>query len=277
MSNAGFSEGAVAFLDALGFKGIWKRKGVTPEALLGKLQAIADEVPDWLTSELRTRLAEMDTLPASVARFAASATFAFLSDTVVIGVPRTAGDCLVELIGQSDDARRLSAENFTILSAAILAQHVVRRMSQEPVPLAMRGCISYGEFAMTDRFVLGEAVDDAAEGEKVANAAIVWLHPSAAARWELDEHGNGRTQERIFRYPVPVKGKGTVDVPCVVPFGAESWEADPYRQRVLDTFDRASPDVLAKRRETERFLDAARTFSTPARLRAFRELFQGSS
>ena len=50
---------------------------------------------------------------------------------------------------------------------------------QEAPALAYRGCIAFGEFDMEEGFVIGGAVDEAAEHMEKAEGAFIWCAPSA--------------------------------------------------------------------------------------------------
>ena len=55
----------------------------------------------------------------------------------------------------------------------------VRAAALATKPVAYRGAVSVGYFAIEDNFILGPAVDEAAGLMEVADAAVVWLTPSA--------------------------------------------------------------------------------------------------
>jgi len=50
-----------------------------------------------------------------------------------------------------------------------------------PVPLAYRGAIAVGQFALDSHFCIGPAVDEAAGAMDLADAALVWLTPAPKA------------------------------------------------------------------------------------------------
>ncbi len=56
---------------------------------------------------------------------------------------------------------------------------------EEKPHLVMRGCISYGEFISDGNFIVGPAVDRAAEHMNIAEGAFVWLLPNVTALFEI--------------------------------------------------------------------------------------------
>jgi len=252
--TTGFVDGAVVFIDALGFKGIWARPDVRKDPLivLHKLRVLARALPSFLVKDL---LVVKWTEPSKEALRSVSdqIRLAFLSDTVVIGVSTGIKDAFVAAFGDFEDD--IAAGPFAVLCACVLTQLVVGRMGDEPVPLAMRGCISRGRFAIVDRFVLGPAVDEAAEAADLAEAAIVWLLPSASEEL-LPAMRHAHTI--VMPYRVPLKQGATLTAPCVIPF--YELKSDKERlahcERVLRTFDSRRLDVCVKREHTESFLEA---------------------
>jgi hypothetical protein len=232
--------GAIAMLDALGFKGIWRR--ATREAVIEKLQRLkekADERVGRLKSE------------SAVARLEINLDVAMLSDTIVIGVdcPRV----------QEQPKLRDDSPYLLLFAAAAAAAIMEEAAASEPL-LAYRGVITWGAFHMTDRFLVGEPIDEAAQLEKEAEAAVVWLAPSALAA--LTENRLGRDGLGFVPWAVPLKGGGSFETAVVNPF---HWLRGPENQeirgalegRLLSVFSSARLDVNVKRQHTQRFLEAA--------------------
>ncbi len=129
--------GAIALLDALGFKGIWKR--FPAEQILNTLATIQREV-----EELKAEESHMG-IPLVLEAH-------FFSDTIAISasIP-DAPDVDVDTCG---------ALLSSVAYGAGLAQAVAACF--EPL-LAYRGCIAVGKMATHGAFVIGEAVDEAAQ------------------------------------------------------------------------------------------------------------------
>ena len=106
----------------------------------------------------------------------------FLSDTIAIGI----WDCR-----DADMALGLMGE---LVDVAI--QSALRT---EPF-VNLRGVVTYGAFRIEGNFIVGPAVDEAAELEKAAEAALVWLAPSALTVCVDDNN------PYLARIAVPMKG-----------------------------------------------------------------------
>lgn len=140
MDRYQFREGAVVMMDALGFKGIWKH--FTLEDVVRKLHVIEKQVQE----------AEK-TWSLQVARqLGLGQRSTFLSDTIAIACA---------------DTQRPHAVVATAVAFAGMALHAggtdTAYGEHYAVQLAYRGAIAYGEFYMEDRYLVGEAVDEAAE------------------------------------------------------------------------------------------------------------------
>lgn len=138
-------QGVVAVLDALGFKGIWRRHD--PASVLARL-----------------KLAERG--EGMFGHQGYDGEIQFLSDTVVmtcgIQAEHSGLDCLLYV------SMRVAYFQSTMLDFA--GPH-----------LAYRGAITSGQFLADGNFVIGPAIDEAVEAEKLARGPFVWLTPSARA------------------------------------------------------------------------------------------------
>lgn len=156
-------KGVFAFLDCLGFKGIWRDNN--PAQVLEKLTRIEKSV-------------ELDFSPLalgfpSVDRARIIPKIALISDSIAISVrlvddQGSAINAPVELVGRS--------------CAYIIALN--RYFIEESPHFALRGCITYGEHLSSGKFVIGPAVDDAVELEQLPNGAFIWLAPKVAGYFE---------------------------------------------------------------------------------------------
>jgi len=157
-------EGAFALIDCLGFKGIWKSADAA--SLLQKLLRIEHTVHDRVVSGA----AEFNFLSYGPIRVHVR----LLSDTVAISLQYEARDGE----GPEDPQKNILV--------ALVCDSVVKVLDlfliEEPA-LVLRGCVTYGEHLSEGNFIVGPAVDDAAEYMDVAQGAFVWLHPTAAAKY----------------------------------------------------------------------------------------------
>lgn len=136
--------GVVVMLDALGFKGIWRR--FDAHAVVERLRSAQD-------SEGRFALHGFD------------AEFAFLSDTVVIACA----------FGERPPIEALYFASFRV------GYFLESMLTCDSPRLAYRGAVAAGDYVIDGTTIIGEAVDEAAEGEKQAEGPVVWLTESATA------------------------------------------------------------------------------------------------
>jgi hypothetical protein len=152
--------GAFALLDCLGFKGIWKH--VSPDSVIGKL----DSIEEWIgMGEWAKKLTFTTDNPNLI-----SGKLILLSDTIAVSVTK------------NDDAKGLPGL-IPIAFMVDLVEEIYTRFLVDKPHLLLRGCITYGEHLVSDRFIIGPAVDRAAEYEKLPNGAFVWLEPAAAKEY----------------------------------------------------------------------------------------------
>lgn len=233
--------GALAFIDVLGFKGIWKR--ADPDALLDKLRRTLhdtrDSVDDW------------NMLPAGLDRFV-NVQAAFLSDTVAMGVAVT----------RVPEHAHYSAGALALRTLLLHVNELVRSFAVTEPPLAVRGCITIGKFIIDDQFILGPAVDQAAAHEREAEGAFVWLDPACRRLVQTEPmlaDIDGLARMGLCPYSVPLKQGKQFSTYVVVPFTPQVAfdEMPKIAERILSTFDSPALDVVIKRDSTKRFLDEA--------------------
>jgi hypothetical protein len=119
-----------------------------------------------------------------------------------------------------------------------------------------RGVVTFGEAAIEENFVVGPAVDEAAEAMNAAQGALVWLTPSALGVFRPSEPA----VHPLVGYEVPLKGGDRLPSYCVNPF--EPTESAETIMRLRDAAagsftGTGSLDVAVKKNNTLHFLDAA--------------------
>lgn len=247
--------GAIALIDVLGFKGIGER--YQPEAVIQSLQALVEASQDDTRKATDGAATTIDFI-SSIA----------LSDTVVFGLCAKsveAANAALEARGEAElftfDAQSL--DSWTIWHMGNFLAHLMRRALTGEVPFAFRGAVAFGSFGMTDRYLIGEAVDEAAMFHERPDGAIVGLAPSAA-RFEQAQVPSAVS--KFIKYQIPTKektgGPGTPwDTWAVLPWG----ELDEPTLDLIDLFTRTivtdNPEMAAevsrKRENTLAFLGAA--------------------
>lgn len=204
--GAKMQRGAVALLDALGFKGIWRREnGVKPAQLVAKMRRALEAARDVHEAAIELPIAE---IPGHVRMH-------FLSDTIV---------AVVEPTKSSD--RPSPLDEIEILCAGIA--EFTEYMMIKPPELAYRGAIAFGDFLIDDPFILGPAVDEAAEAERLAEGAFVWLCPSALSQLGKDQPAG------TLEYAVPMKGGQTFRTFVVPPVWIDPEVSAEQIRRGLD-------------------------------------------
>ena len=152
----GMQEGAFALLDCLGFKGVWRRV-TDADQIVSKFQEIASRQDTVLAGFLSGHRSD-DKQKLQVA---------FLSDSVAIGLRFEEGQENPHLRG------------FVVAYIVSIVNELIRRFALDPIPLALRGCVTYGQFRMEGNLIVGPAVDEAAEFHSAPQGAFVWLAPAA--------------------------------------------------------------------------------------------------
>lgn len=150
----------------------------------------------------------------------------------------------------------------------LLASQILRFGAVLLPGLAYRGCISVGEFAIDDTFILGPAIDEAAEG------ALVWFTDSTseAQRWsdervaelmkqqfnvteDYARHVLTHVDSGYVRYSVPMTEGPPRDTFAIHPFERDSSAETKEQliQAILATFG-TDPKFSGKKQNTEAFL-----------------------
>jgi hypothetical protein len=263
---ASMKDGAFAIIDCLGFRGIWKT--IDPQAIIEKMEGLHQ----WASSPA---FAEGDRfLNENKERYTVRATI--LSDTIVASV--------------TENDRMAPALDFIALKLLVqFVEEINRRFMEEEPIIPLRGCITFGEHLMTDRFIIGPAVDRAAEYEKLANGAFIWLDPAASKVYEQYRefmiHMTKLSDDQItrlrsnpssaeieaaitaasfecgrmdhFKYDVPLKGGDRLHSFVISPVRGLDYDR---RKKVRDAYETVMSreeriDVIIKRTHTLRFID----------------------
>jgi hypothetical protein len=264
--------GAIALIDVLGFKGIWRRH--PEEAVIRSMEALLEASQE----DARQAIAG----PATTIDFIAPV---FVSDTVAFGLaakPVAEANAALEVRGEAElfsfDAASL--DSWTVWHMGNFLAHLMRRALVGEVPLAFRGAVAFGRFGLTDRFLIGEAVDEAAAFHERADGAMVGFAPSAARFEQAAVPSSG---SKFLKYPIPTKGRdgaaqGTWDTWAVIPWG----ELDEPTVDLIDLFSRTlvtndpalCAEVDRKRENTLAFLRAANEAADGPRREMLAELMR---
>jgi len=179
----GLKPGVVAFLDVLGFKGIWNRE--KPQAVLKKLRLIKSTGKGLQGSDHGGVLVSDDGFVHKVK---------CISDTVIIVVvPR-----------RKQHTQRMLYK--AMYSATWIAAWIIREALQGELPLLFRGCLGAGLMRLDGDFLIGPAVDETASLFEKADGPFFWLSPEALA---INDEFSDTFHERLeptlmVRYHVPL-------------------------------------------------------------------------
>lgn len=158
-------EGALILADCLGFKGIWNR--VDPEQLMKKLKSIEGEALSAIATKYSGSLLSFGPI-----RFH----LRLLSDTVVLSLQYEESAFVT---GAQPDERQ---KDLLVSVACECASAMAELLVNSDIPLPLRGCISFGRHLCESNFLIGPAVDQAAEYMDEPEGAFIWVLPEAAER-----------------------------------------------------------------------------------------------
>jgi hypothetical protein len=194
--------GAFAIFDALGFRGIWKRpkSSAAPEQVLAKLEELR-----------RTALTKRDALLAENQPFAnenglrLETQVLFLSDTIVVATSSK----------NLRDEPSLDADSACVVITCRLVSEIVAMAALTSPPLTYRGCVAFGDFELGEQFVVGPAVDAAADCMDLADGAFVWLLSRAR---QIVKDSMFKPLDFLGSWEVPIKGRSSYESSVVLPF-----------------------------------------------------------
>ena len=212
--------GAIAYIDFLGTKGIWKKHDA--QEVLSKLRHLRDKV---LLEHLKIGTRYLKDIAENDGPLIKCRAI-FVSDTIAVAFwydspadKDTTPGALVYMVGKVIAELIRESASSTILPARIF-----------------RGCITEGEFEFDESFLIGPAVDEAGACHEQAAGALVFLAPPADQRLNeaisylrhlvkigvLTKEEACRSTEALLFIPheIPLKS-GTVMLPVLNPLAGE--------------------------------------------------------
>jgi hypothetical protein len=216
--------GAVALLDILGAKALFQ--DLKAATYLDSLKAIRDQV------EESQRVFAESKDPHGIQLHVA-----FFSDTLLLCASWRGKGFEV----QREELIRIVASQ---VQAAIHAALTLDR------PLTYRGCIAFGNVTIDGPFFGGPAVNEAAALYEQAEAAVVWLAPSAS---RIEAGG-----KHLMPWDVPLKGGHTLRFDVVNPL-TRVWEI----RELSDADDEAGVNGARRKRMLAMMRIIRKTFSSP--------------
>ena len=200
---SGFKHGAVALLDSLGFKGIWRK--YPPQLVLAQMSAAQRVFNEYLP-----------TLEKIHAEFAHG------------GIPRMHHRLVhvsdsVFIATWYDDAPSDHADGFAVLATAGLSRGLIGSWAGPNAPhVVFRGVLTVGEFLTAGNFVIGPAIDEIASQERTAAGPFLWLTRSAERVWATGQSAAAGSKAGV-RYSMPTR-EGRLDTIIINPLIAKESE-----------------------------------------------------
>lgn len=236
-------EGAFALIDCLGWKGIWQQ--TTELALIDKISKISHKVGSVI-EEINSRHLNMSSGPIR-------AQIRLISDTVAVSIQHETDSSGVDSLDKA----------YLVRTAALSVIEIQRLFLVQEPSIALRGCISYGEHLVIDNFIVGPAVDQAADYYETAEGALVWLLPSAGVHTNCADLLLHDIGSLYLQHKMPLKSGGRLETLVVNPLYMDS---TGLRQSAINCFLEALRrvdrlDVWLKGQNTLEFLHAAEAAS----------------
>ena len=260
--------GAVAMIDALGFRGIWGRDPRKPSLeAFDTLKAVRLAVDAEVTR--LGHVMKPARFPETVRNLVKDPTITvrFLSDTVVIAAsvrprqraPRKKHEqAAIARTGLDLAGRNSVVDAFMRYVVCHCVCAAVRAAALAPKSIAYRGVVTAGLFAIEDNFILGPAVDEAAGLMEVADAAVVWLAPGAGKlKHVLHPPEGARWADLVIDADVPLKDGRSVRMKVINPFAlSDVVEAKIMRKNLMGSMASDRLEVVLKRQNTALFFKA---------------------
>jgi hypothetical protein len=183
----GLRLGAVVLLDALGFKGIWNR--MNSNDVLRQLKRIKREGLNLQGNDHGGVLMRADAFDHRVR---------CISDTIIV---------VVTVRGSVSETFPERPVYGTMLAAVWIAASMIDFALRGFPPFLFRGCMAAGRVSIDGDFLIGPAIDEAAELYERSDGPFFWMAPSAL---RINDSYADTFVERIegslmIRYPVPMK------------------------------------------------------------------------
>jgi hypothetical protein len=240
----GLRLGVIAFLDVLGFKGIWSRENT--RLVLDTMRRIKRRGRDLQGFDHGGSIVSDDGFDHRVK---------CISDTVIVVVAPRGRGCTDRMMYKA------------MFSATWIAASIMAEALDGDIPLLFRGCLGAGLMKMEGDFLIGPAIDETASLYEEADGPFLWMSPSALA--VNDEYAD-TFSERIeptlmIRYAVPLKRGKRIETLVHSYFGVRRHAE--YRYKIRAQIDKAfGPKPLpqqlhAKYSNTKAFLGRVETLA----------------
>jgi hypothetical protein len=263
------NRGAVAIVDALGFKGIWGNAMKPSTSVLSTLKTIGAAARSAAAASEATNLGRK-TLPPELAMILKQpfVRVVQLSDTIVVAAGRRER---VRRPWQRHTKQWMEKYELTPTGLEELVDRFLLFLVCECVCLTLkaaalcepslsyRGAVSVGKFAIDETFLLGPAVDEAAELMDLADGPFVWLAPTAFQLGSLGGSTGADWEKLALKYAVPLKEGRRLQSRVLNPFySCSKEERSTAEKNLLARLNGTRVDVLVKRHNAREFFGKIR-------------------
>jgi hypothetical protein len=250
-------EGAFALIDCLGFKGVWKKYENELDQLISQLGAIGKNTEPSVNAHIYPPEITVEDIPYDIK-------VRVLSDTVAISYTSISG---------------VNVPKWQLVSMTNAIQHLMDKFIKELPHLPFRGCITYGQHIIEENFLVGPAVNEAAEYHEKAQGSFVWLLPSASADVDVFfesmcvAHQSGGYADVLRKrldlicpkYPVPMKDGQHLTTRVISPiYQKQDAEIDELIELYSNAMSGGNIDVWIKREQTLKFLEHCKSLHRSA-------------
>lgn len=251
--------GCVVFIDAIGFKGIWKKTS-DASIVLSRMEEIRSFANYWIQLENQAAGPPLFGMKFELRAF--SDTLAFLMYLEDETLPDVAKD---------DPEGYLKLRKYLLVKKCVLlmSQVIGIALEENKLPFLYRGSIALGDIYENSFAFVGPAVDEAGSYFEQAEGAFVFLCPSAMQAL-APKLGSNASEYFPFavKYEVPLKDGSKIGTYAVNPLlysgclRTVDGVFDPVSQRILDFIGEA-PQLRSKRQNTEDFLNFTKSNYVP--------------
>ena len=216
-NNIVFQEGAITFLDFLGWKGLWQKDDTAP---LGKVAKLIETFRLKLAEISKQYYSEDDNIKTICSLIS-------ISDTIAIFTPHIPGLSEIDLLSIHTETAKY------ILETSCKSGY------------AIRGAITYGEYSIKDNIMIGPGIDECASWHEKCD--WIGVHIAPTAQFMIDQ---SNTPKNVVSYGnIPVK-KGVPKVKHCVDWKISNDEFNFLRKKSKAIL----PEIAAKYINTYEFL-----------------------
>jgi hypothetical protein len=239
------NEGAFALIDCLGFKGVWKKYENELGSLMKQLSAISKNAEKSVLDHIYPSGVEPKDIQYDIK-------VRVLSDTVAISYSSISG---------------VHVPKYQLVSMTNAIKHIMDSFIKELPHLPFRGCITYGMHIVEENFLVGPAVNEAAEFHEKAQGSFVWLLPSASTvvddffeSMSIQSGGYIDVMRKKLnlicpKYSVPMKDGQHLTTRVVSPiYQKQDAEIEELIELYSNAMKGGNIDVWIKREQTLKFL-----------------------